>query len=243
MAALNSLQDRYEELSFTSNEKSHTITRLEADADELADKYSELLNAYNESKAKQTSKQDDTEEPKPTEPVDEIPSSEPSELDKLRTDNKTLTELTTSLERRLQSAKDEREYAHKVYQEASSRAIEATDQVSDLESEVARLRPLAEGERTRERAINNDAEIAQYKAALEKVNAELEEVKEQMRRKERGRGMATRAGSNAPRSPRPGGSPTGARSRANSRAPASRPGSPISRSSYLGSRRRAMADA
>ena len=153
---------------------------------------------------------------------------EVSELGRLRCENERLAREKATAERSAKSAQEDREYAQRIYQEASSRAVEATEKMADLESQLTEYRSLASGVAQKLRETNNNAEIERYVAMLEQANAEVEELKDQLRRRERGRGiMNTRGGSAAPRSPRMGASPP--RSRAGSRAPAttgSRPASP-----------------
>ena len=124
------------------------------------------------------------------------------------------------------------EFTRKEYQGASTAAAENASRMAELERENQGLRKKAAGEAAKLRQINDSQEREMYLQQVSRMKVELDELQDLLRRKERGRGMTTRTGSVAPKSPRPG-SPVG--SRAGSRAAPSRPGSPTR--SFLGVRK------
>jgi chromosome segregation ATPase len=158
---------------------------------------------------------------------------EVSQLEQLRVENRKLTTDKAALEKKAQSMSHDFEFTRQQYQQASSAAAEHWSKIQDLEQENAGLRQKASGEAVRLRELTNRSEVETHVTENTRLKAENEELKEQLKRKERGRGMTTRTGSVAPRSPRLGGSP--GRSRAGSRAPGSRPQSPVR--NFYGARR------
>ena len=235
MSTLGALQTRFEALSreqtalkYRNNELTEAATRME-------EKYEKLLSDCTEAREERKKVQGLLSEAQARLEESSIP--EVAELQRLRNENQKLSDNKSAAERRATSAQEDRDYAQRVYQDASSSAVQAKERVTQLESQLTQYQSLASGEASRLRTQNNEDEIKQYEAALEKANAELEDLKEQLKKRgDRGRGMNTRAGSTQPRSPRPGNSPT--RSRGNSRAPGSggsRPVSPIR--TLLGGRR------
>lgn len=158
---------------------------------------------------------------------------EKSQLEQLRAENRQLLGEKEALEKKAKSTANSHEFLRQQYQEASTKAVEHADQIRILELEIASLRTKASGEAVRLREITNRTEVETHMADNKRLRLENEELKEQLKRKERGRGMTTRTGSAAPRSPRLGASP--GRSRAGSRAPGSRPQSPVR--SFNGARR------
>ena len=239
MSALGGLQTRFEQLSRECNSFRSKNEDLQRGVSQAEERYAKLLIDYKAARDDCKSKQADLEEAQKR--LENLKIPEAAELQRLRSENERLSQDKMAADRRANSAQEDREYAQGLYQDASSKAVQATQRLEELESQLTRYQSLATGEALKLRSKNNDEEVKQYATAFEKSAAELEDLKEQVRRKERGRGMNTRAGSTAPRSPRPGNSPT--RSRANSRAPGStsRPVSPIR--SLLGTRKaRGMVD-
>ena len=238
--ALGNLQTRFEQLHRDYNSVRYEKEDLEGNVARSEERYTKLLTDYTAARDERKAVQTLLEEAQSRLEKSEIP--EIAEFQRLQSENKKLSEEKAVADRRAASAQQDREYAQSIYQEASSSAVESQERVQELESQLVQYRSLATGEALKLKTKNNDDEIEQYATALDKANTELEDLREQLRRRERGRGMNTRAGSTAPRSPRPGNSPT--RSRANSRAPGntSRPVSPM-RTSLFGTRKaRAMAD-
>ena len=156
-----------------------------------------------------------------------------SELERLRTETASLIQDKASLERRVHSMNETFEFTRQQYQRASTSAAEAVSRASELEAENTTLRQKASGEAVRLRQLNITNAIVVEQQENERLKMESDELKELLRKKERGRGVTTRTGSVAPKSPRLGGSP--GRSRAGSRAPGSRPVSPVR--SFLGVRK------
>ena len=114
-----------------------------------------------------------------------------------------------------------------LYQEASSKAVESSKEVSELQAEVDRLVPLAEGQSERALQDIDHSEVEATRIALDKALAEKEELEEQLRRGNGRIGVSTRGQSSAPASSRsPRVVPSPPRSRASSRQPASRANSP-----------------
>ena len=235
-SALGALQSRYEQLTRDHSALRHEKREAERAAVAVEEKYNAIMADYTAAREDRKAVQQLLEESQTRLESSQVP--EIAEFQRLQTENQKLTEEKTAAERRATSAQQDREYAQSIYQEASSSAVEATERVKELEGQLSQCQSLASGEALKLRSANNEDEVKQYEAALEQARAENEDLREQVRRRERGRGMNTRGGSVAPKSPRPGGSPV--RSRANSRAPpqgsGSRPVSPI-RSALLGGRK------
>lgn len=156
-----------------------------------------------------------------------------AELETLKMNVRTLANEKALLERKNKSLLQDFEFTRQQYQVASSAAVEARNRSEELEAENAVLSKKASGEavRLREATINNALET--QVGENERLAAENADLQELLRKKERGKGVTTRTGSVAPKSPRLGNSPAG--SRAGSRAPRSRPGSPVR--SFLGVRK------
>ena len=237
-SALDDLQTRFEKRNTAYHLLRHENNKIMEDAAlavEAADRKQETLtNKITSMKELQQKLEAELKETRGKLAGSSVP--EIAEMEKLRSENRELAQAKAALERKVQSITEDFNFTREQYQLASTAAAEASPRIADLEREVASLRIKASGETAKLRQTNERHEIEQHRASVEKASAEIEDLKEQLRRKERGRGMATRTGSTAPRSPRLGAAQSPARSRANSKAPGSRPGSPI-RSSFLGPRK------
>jgi chromosome segregation ATPase len=155
-----------------------------------------------------------------------------AQVEQLEAKNRSLDQETESLRKKVKSLEEVFEFTRKEYQGASTAAAENASRMAELERENQGLRKKAAGEAAKLRQINDSQEREMYLQQVSRMKVELDELQDLLRRKERGRGMTTRTGSVAPKSPRPG-SPVG--SRAGSRAAPSRPGSPTR--SFLGVRK------
>ncbi|MCJ1434337.1 hypothetical protein MMC27_003704 [Xylographa pallens] len=156
-----------------------------------------------------------------------------AELETLRSQMRSLNQDKAMLERKTKSMAADFEFTRQQYQLASSSAAGSAMRVTELEAENAVLRQKASGEAMKLRQATLDHALESQSQENEKLAAENADLRELLRKKERGKGVTTRTGSVAPKSPRLGNSP--ARSRAGSRAPGSRPGSPVR--SFLGVRK------
>ena len=156
-----------------------------------------------------------------------------AELESLRSQMNTLNLDKAMLERKTKSMAADFEFTRQQYQLASSAAAGSAMRVTELEAENAVLRQKASGEALKLRQATLDHALESQTQENEKLAAENADLRDLLRKKERGKGVTTRTGSVAPRSPRLGNSP--ARSRAGSRAPGSRPVSPVR--SFLGVRK------
>ena len=233
-SAVGGLQTRYEQLHRNHAGLRYQRDELQRTAAKAEERYTKLLADYTAAREDRKAVQELLDEARERLMSSQVP--EIADLQRLRDENKKLAEEKAAAERRATSAQEDREYAQRIYQDASSSAVEATERVKELEGQLSTYQSLASGEALKLRSRTNDGEVRDYEEALELARAENDDLREQIRRKERGRGMNTRGGSVAPRSPRLGGSPV--RSRANSRAPApgSRTVSPT-RSTLLGGRK------
>ncbi|MCJ1390188.1 hypothetical protein MMC18_003046 [Xylographa bjoerkii] len=156
-----------------------------------------------------------------------------AELESLRSQVRSLAQDKAMFERKTKSMAADFEFTRQQYQAASSSAAEHGTRVTELEAENAVLRQKASGEAMKLRQITLDHALECQTRETEKLAVENADLRDLLRKKERGKGVTTRTGSVAPKSPRLGNSP--ARSRAGSRAPGSRPGSPVR--SFLGVRK------
>lgn len=151
------------------------------------------------------------------------------ELQRLRSENASLKHEKTHLQRKVASVSQDFDFTRQQYQIVSTVAA----RVEELERENAGLRKKGSDDPVKLRQQSLDKTVEMHARQSTRLALENEDLKELLRRKERGRGITTRAGSVAPKSPRPGGSP--GRSRTGSRAPGSRPISPVR--GFLGVRR------
>ncbi|MCJ1475834.1 hypothetical protein MMC13_004498 [Lambiella insularis] len=231
MEALSGLQQRFEEKTEEYHMVRHENDDLVAAVTVSEKKRENLLNDYAKLKEEQNVLQDDLR--RATESLRSSTVPGVAELEALKMEVKSLADEKVVLERKHKSLLQDFEFTRQHYQIASSAAAEANNRIQELEAENAALGKKASGEamRLREATIHNalKAEIGEN----EKLAAENADLRELLRKKERGKGVTTRTGSVAPKSPRLGNSP--ARSRAGSRAPGSRPGSPVR--SFLGVRK------
>ena len=156
-----------------------------------------------------------------------------AELESLRLQVRSLTQDKALLERKTKSVAADFEFTRQQYQVASMSAAEHASRVTALEAENAILRHKASGEAMKLRQVTLDNALDRQTRENEKLVMENADLRDLLRKKERGKGVTTRTGSVAPKSPRLGNSP--ARSRAGSRAPGSRAGSPVR--SFLGVRK------
>jgi chromosome segregation ATPase len=150
-----------------------------------------------------------------------------AEVGKLNEEISRLTSERDSLQRKLDSTTRDFEYTRQQYQHASSTAVETAKENAELHALIADLEKKASGEAVKVRSMSVQRALEQSANDNERLALELEEAKELLRKKERGKGVTTRAGSVAPRSPRLGEGHTPGGSRAGSRAPGSRGASPV----------------
>lgn len=224
VAALSALQDRYEE----RNTQYHTLRHEKNDllaAVASSDGRRDALIAEN-SKLRDGHKLADEALTEARNAL--LSSTDPqiTHLESLSATNRALLSENEALEKRLASMTGDFDFTRQQYQLASSAAAEATSRLSELESLNEALAKKASGEIAKAKAMTVEMALAQQNAELERLECENREMKELLRRKERGRGVVTRTGSVAPKSPRMGGSSPG-RSRQGSRAPGSRGVSPV----------------
>ena len=231
MSALHGVQTRYEDRNTEFHILRHERDDLVATA-AIADRKRDALNAEI---AKLKLERNALNEELKTTREALLSSSIPeiSELERLRTETASLAHGKSSLERQVQSLEETFEFTRQQYQQASTAAAEAVSRASELEALNTILRRQASGDASRLRQLNITNAIAAEQQENERLKAENDDLKELLRKKERGRGVTTRTGSVAPKSPRLGASP--GRSRAGSRAPGSRPVSPVR--SFLGVRK------
>lgn len=135
------------------------------------------------------------------------------------------------LERQVATQKTELEFLRAQYQDRDRDLTVARQENEDLADENRRQRAQIENARaTKENAKLKDAAHGETVKILKaQLDAALKQ--QQKKEKDRGRGMATRSGSVAPRSPRVGASPAGSRV-------VSRHGSPVRREGAVGRRGR-----
>ena len=224
MHALDDLQTRFEK----RNRSYHRLKHEQKDLLEKADKSNARIASLEEaiSKMKEEKKEIENELKEARDRL--ATSTEPGtvELENLREEVRTLKTSNENLENRLASLTTTFDYTRIQYQDASTIAADAVSKVSSLEEEVSSLRAIASGEISKANQLSSENAVATYVAALERANAQVEELKDQLKKREqkdRGRGMTTRQGSVAPRSPRV---VEEGRSRQGSRAPGSRNVSP-----------------
>ncbi|MCJ1245688.1 hypothetical protein MMC30_002892 [Trapelia coarctata] len=221
--ALSGLQDRYEE----RNNQYHALRHEKDDllaAAASSDRKREALIAEN-TKLKNERKALDEQLNQARAALQTSTNPQIAHLEGISAANRALTQERDSLEKRLASMTRDFDFTRQQYQLASSAAAEAASRVSDLESENEILRKKASGEMVKAKQMTVQMALALQQADMEKAEAENAEMKELLRKKERGRGVVTRTGSVAPKSPRLGGSP--GRSRQGSKAPGSRGVSPV----------------
>lgn len=140
----------------------------------------------------------------------------------------------SELEKQVATQKSELEFLRTQYQDRDRDLTVARQDSAELEEANRKLKAQVESARaTKESAKLRDANHAEEMKVL---RAQLDAATKQQQKKERerGRGMATRSGSVAPRSPRVGASPAGSRV-------VSRHGSPVRREGVLGRRGRQQA--
>ena len=231
MTALGDLQLRFEKL----NRRYHKLRREKVDLVTIAATTEQKLESLAQklSLSEESSKNYQAETQSVRELLQNSPIPEVAALETAKAEARTLAESNASLERKIASLSNTLDFTRQQYQLASSAAAEASTTIAALEAENATLRTKASGEAVRLRELNIANGLAQEVEQNERLMAEIEDVKELLRKKDKGRGVTTRTGSVAPRSPRMGGSP--ARSRQGSRAPGSRQGSPVR--SLLGGRK------
>jgi len=220
---LSGLQDRYEERNTQYHALRHEKDDLIAAA-VSSDRKREALLAEN-TKLKDERKSLEEQLSQARAALESSINPEIAHLEAISAANRALTNDKNSLEKRLASMTADFDFTRQQYQLASSAAAEAAQRVSDLEAEAEILRRKASGEMVKAKQMTVQGALAQQKADMEKLEHENAEMKELLRKKERGRGVVTRTGSVAPKSPRLGGSP--GRSRQGSRAPGSRGVSPV----------------
>ncbi|MCJ1398950.1 hypothetical protein MMC11_002151 [Xylographa trunciseda] len=231
MESLSELQQRYEE----RDAEYHTLRHEKEDfiaASVIADRKRETLLAEM-AKLKEERKMLEEEVKKVRESLGSSTIPQVAEVEALRSQVRSLAQDKAMLERKTQSMAADFEFTRQQYQLASSSAAEFATQVAALEAENATLRQKASGEAVKLRQATLDDALEQQMRENEKLAGENGDLRDLLRKKERGKGVTTRTGSVAPKSPRLGNSP--ARSRAGSRAPGSRAASPVR--SFLGVRK------
>ncbi|MCJ1380751.1 hypothetical protein MMC17_003860 [Xylographa soralifera] len=231
MESLSELQRRYEERDAEYHALRHEKEDFIA-AGVAAERKREALIAET-SKLKEERKLLDEEIKRIREALGSSTIPQVAELESLRSQVRSLNQDKAMLERKTKSMAADFEFTRQQYQLASSSAVESATRVTELEAENAVLRQKASGEAMRLRQATLDHALESQSRENEKLAVENADLRELLRKKERGKGVTTRTGSVAPKSPRLGNSP--ARSRAGSRAPGSRPGSPVR--SFLGVRK------
>ena len=231
MTALGDLQLRFEKLNRRYHKLRHEKVDLLATTATTEQKLESLAQKL--SLSEESSKNYRAETQSVRELLKNSPTPETATLESAKAEARTLAEGKASLERKLASLSNTLDFTRQQYQLASTSAAEASTTIATLEDENASLRTKASGEAVRLRELNMVNGLAQEVEQNERLMAEIEDLKELLRKKDKGRGVTTRTGSVAPRSPRMGGSP--ARSRQGSRAPGSRQGSPVR--SLLGGRK------
>ena len=117
-----------------------------------------------------------------------------------------------SLERSNTNMKRDFEFTRQQYQIASTRAADSASQVMDLESEITILKSAASDEKRKLRETNFSNDRERYLAHIQQLQGEvasrdaiLQRKEEELKTIKRGRGVATRASSVQPGSPRMGG--------------------------------------
>ena len=224
MNALDDLQTRSEKVNRKHNRLRYEHNDLIKSAGTVEHKNGSLTEINN--KLKEDNVRLERELAATREKLEQSSIPEIAEFEKLRAEKEQLKEKAEAQERKINSLTQDFEFTRQQYQNASSAAAELASKNSDLEVEVQSLRRKASEEAAKLRTISNKIEVEQHLAMIDQLQREVEELKDQARAKHRGRGMVTRTGSVAPRSPRIGNSPP-PRSRATSRTPASRGGSPV----------------
>ncbi|KIX99427.1 uncharacterized protein Z520_05003 [Fonsecaea multimorphosa CBS 102226] len=145
-----------------------------------------------------------------------------------REEARTLLAKNTALERSLENTRKDFEFTRTQYQEASNKAAEFANQVTDLEGDVAKLSQQAGTEKRRLKETNYQNSIKQHLAKIAEMELErksrdtlLRKLEEENRHLRRNRGIQTRGSSvQPPGSPGlDGHSGRGTRSRQGSPAP------------------------
>ena len=229
--ALGELQTRFEDITTAYHTLRHDHEDLVTAAAAADRKRDALMADFAVLKEQRQSLGDELRAARDSLATSAIPAV--AELERLRSDVRLLTQDKLALEKKVQSITRDFDFTRQQYQLASSAAVAAASRASDLEVENVALQQKASGEAMRLRQTNIVHAMAQQIQENEKLTLEITDLRELIRKKERGRGVTTRTGSVAPKSPRLGTSP--APSRAGSRAPGSRPGSPVR--SFLGVRK------
>jgi len=222
--ALNALQDRYEE----RNTQYHTLRHQNTDLLTVvasSDRRRDALIAEN-SKLRDERKLVDEALAQARNALLSSAHPQISHFESLSAANRALLSEKDALGKRLASMTHDFDFTRQQYQLASIAAAEATSRLSELETLNETLAKKASGEIAKAKTMTVQVALAQQEADVERLENENREMKELLRKKERGRGVVTRTGSVAPKSPRMGGSSPG-RSRQGSRAPGSRGVSPV----------------
>ncbi|MCJ1286065.1 hypothetical protein MMC26_005407 [Xylographa opegraphella] len=223
MESLSELQRRYEERDTEYHALRHEKEELIA-AGLSAERKREALIVEN-ARLKEERQALDAELRGARESLGSSAIPQVAEVESLRSHLRALAQDKATLERRTTSMAADFDFTRQQYQLASSSAAGSAMRVTELEAEVAVLRQRASGEAVKLRQATVADALERQGDENEKLAAENADLRELLRKKERGKGVTTRTGSVAPKSPRLGNSP--ARSRAGSRAPGSRPASPV----------------
>ena len=232
--AYHAIRHEKKDLLTTIDKKDQQLTAFETQITALKDERTSLKSELSDSRTQL------------------LNSSNPSiaEIESVKAKNRELVEKNSMLEKKLESLESTFNFTRNAYQDAQSAAAEANAKLSDLEPEVEILRRQASGQAAKLKQIFVDKSVKIHLAEVERLTIQNEELKEQLRRREKGErgrvGVSTRTGSQAPRSPKvvtEGGGlgeglnavGAGRMSRQGSRAPNSRPTSPVR--GYIGARR------
>ena len=148
------------------------------------------------------------------------------DLETAREQVRQLEKEKTSLEKSNANMKKDFEFTRQQYQNASTVAADSASQVMDLESEITTLKSAASDEKRKLRETNFSNDRERYLAHIQQLQGEvasrdaiLQRKEEELKTIKRGRGVATRASSVQPGSPRMGG--------IGAAAPGSRGSSPV----------------
>lgn len=224
MNAMDELHTRFEKLNGKHNRLRHEFNDLTVSAVGAEHKCGSLMEAN--TKLKEHNMELERELKAAREKLEDSSNPEIAAFEKLRAEKEQLKQRADAQERKIKSLTQDFDFTRQQYQNASSAAAELASKNTELEEEVKSLRRKASEEAAKLRGMSNKIEVEQHLATIDRLSLDMEDLKEQLRTKHRGRGMVTRTGSVAPRSPRIGNS-SPPRSRANSRTPASRGGSPV----------------
>ena len=202
---LRKLQHRYETRSKEFHTMRRTITKHDEEKTAEAVRRTKLLGEVESLQQQRRALQEELTAARTT--IKEGGGTT-GELEVAREQVRRLEKEKTSLEKSNANMKKDFEFTRQQYQNASTAAVEAASQVTDLEAEIATLKVAASDEKRKLKETNfsNDRErylahIAQLEATVASRDYVLQRKEEELKIK-RGRGVQTRSNSVQPSSPR-----------------------------------------